>query len=156
MLLIDILAGLSYSGDAPNKIAINDIAYDSRKAGEGIIFVCLIGANVDGHNFAKAAYDAGSRIFVAEKQLDLPSDSCVLIFNDTRAALAVMSDNFFYHPSKDILVIGVTGTKGKTTVTHMIKAALDNCGYKTGLIGTVGAVFGDKRFPTFNLSLIHI
>jgi len=150
MLLQDVLKDLTCSGEIPEDMDIIDLAYDSREAGAGIAFVCLKGAKADGHNFAKDAYGRGSRVFASEKPLDLPEDALVIIFDDTRAALAAMSDNFFRHPSKELAVIGVTGTKGKTTVTHMIKAALDNCGYEAGLIGTVGAVFGDKKYPTVN------
>lgn len=148
--LVDVLDTLRYQGHVPPDINIADIAYDSRKAGADVLFVCLKGARLDGHLYAKDAYRAGSRIFAAERLLELPDDALVLIFDDTRAALAVMSDNFFSHPSREIKVIGVTGTKGKTTVTHMIKSALDRGGYKSGLIGTNGAFVDDKKYATAN------
>lgn len=148
--LVDVLATLRFQGCVQQEACITDIAYDSRKAGKNVLFVCLKGAKADGHDYATAAYQAGSRIFAAERMLDLPEDALVLIFDDTRAALAVMSDNFFSHPSQEIQVIGVTGTKGKTTVTHMIKYALDRSGYKSGLIGTIGAFVGDKKYATAN------
>ena len=102
-------------------IDIKDIAYDSRKANEGTVFVCLCGAAADGHDFAEKAYEGGCRVFVVQKRIELPEDATVLLVSDTRAALALISDNFFGHPSRDVKVVGITGTKGKTTTTFIIK-----------------------------------
>lgn len=129
---------------------ISDIAYDSRKAGDNILFVCLCGAFADGHNFAKNAYDNGSRVFLCEKEVELPDDAQIILCKDTRAALAKASCNFFENPSNDISVIGITGTKGKTTTAHIVKCVLENAGIKTGIIGTIGASYGDVKLPTVN------
>lgn len=150
MKLTDVLKGLSYSCDGFSEKEIKDIAYDSRKAGEDIIFVCLTGAFADGHKYAESAYDKGSRVFVCEKYVALPEDAVIIRTNNTRAALAKMSCNFFRNPSKEIDVIGITGTKGKTTMAHIIKFVLDSAGIKTGIIGTVGAGYGDVVLPTVN------
>lgn len=150
MKLSEILNGIEVTGLNNGEAEISDIAYDSRKAKNGILFVCLSGAKADGHNFAKSAYENGCRTFLCERKIDLPGDAQVIICKDTRASLAVASCNFFKNPSKDIAVIGITGTKGKTTVAHIVKAVLDGAGIKTGIIGTIGAGYGDIKLPTVN------
>lgn len=150
MKLSEILTSLDYTAKNFCDSEISDIAYDSRKAGEGILFVCLVGAFADGHKYAQGAYDKGSRVFLCEREIDLPDDALIIITENTRAALAVISSNFFRHPSKEIDVIGITGTKGKTTVAHLVKFVLDKAGIMTGIIGTVGASFGDTVLPTVN------
>lgn len=152
MELKRVLENLEYellNGDVLS-VNIEDIAYDSRKAKEGTAFVCLCGATADGHDFASKAYDLGCRVFVVQKPLSLESDALQIKVGDTRAALALMSANFFEHPSKTVKVIGITGTKGKTTTTFILKSLLDSCGIKAGLIGTTGATWGDKKVPTVN------
>ena len=150
MNLKEILKGLDFTAADFEDRAITDIAYDSRKAGENIVFVCLEGAFADGHKYAKGAYDKGSRVFVCSKDVELPGDALIIKTENTRSALAVMSCNFFRHPSRDIAVIGITGTKGKTTVAHIVKFALEEAGMMCGIIGTVGAFYGDRVLPTVN------
>ncbi len=150
MQLQEVLQGVHVSGGFDPLLDITDIAYDSRKACAGTMFVCLSGARTDGHFFAKNAYDTGCRIFLCEKPIDVPDDAVILSCADTRAALAVCACNFFRHPYRDIKVIGITGTKGKTTTAHIIKAVLEHAGIPTGIIGTVGAAFCDKVLPTVN------
>lgn len=150
MLLSSILNGLVCHGTFEGSTEISDIAYDSRKAKSGVMFVCLCGARSDGHKFVKSAYDSGCRVFLCQKEVYLPDDAQVIYCEDTRAALALISCNFFNHPSKEIAVIGITGTKGKTTVAHIIRSVLDRSGIKCGIIGTVGAGYGDVTLPTVN------
>lgn len=150
MKLIDVLKDINCTGIKDAAAEISDIAYDSRKAGENIMFVCLKGAFADGHKFAKSAYEKGSRVFLCEKEIDLPPDAQIIICEDTRAMLAKASCNFFENPSKEIAIIGITGTKGKTTVAHIVKTVLEKSGIKTGIIGTVGAGYGDVTLPTVN------
>ena len=150
MKIRDILKDIVYSCPLLTDTEITDIAYDSRKAGAGIVFVCLKGAFADGHRYAKSAYEKGSRVFVCSDEIDVPDDSLVITVDDTRAALAKMSCNFFRHPSKEMAVIGITGTKGKTTVAHIVKSVLEAGGMMTGIIGTVGASFGNTVLPTVN------
>ena len=150
MKLNEILKGISYEAECLTDTDIKDIAYDSRKAGEDIIFVCLEGAFADGHRYARSAYDKGSRVFVCSKDVDLPADALVIKTENTRSALAKMSCNFFRNPSKEIAVIGITGTKGKTTVAHIVKFALEEAGVMCGIIGTVGAFYGNTVLPTVN------
>lgn len=150
MKLKEILRDIDYICKSFPDIDIKDIAYDSRKAGEDIVFVCLEGAFADGHKFARSAYDKGSRAFVCSKDVDLPEDAIIIKTENTRSALAKMSCSFFGNPSKDIKVIGITGTKGKTTVAHIVKFALEEAGIMCGIIGTVGAFYGDTVLPTVN------
>ncbi|MGN1194729.1 MAG: UDP-N-acetylmuramoyl-L-alanyl-D-glutamate--2,6-diaminopimelate ligase [Acutalibacteraceae bacterium] len=150
MKLHEILNGIVVTGTFNPEIEISDIAYDSRKAENGVMFVCLSGVRADGHLYAKSAYENGCRVFLCEKQIELPDDAQVIYCKDTRASLAKASCNFFRNPSKEIAVIGITGTKGKTTVAHIIKQVLDKSGIMTGIIGTVGAGYGDVTLPTVN------
>lgn len=150
MKLKEILNGVDVRETYDGETEITDIAYDSRKAREHTVFVCLTGARTDGHIFARNAYDTGCRVFLCEKEIDVPADALVLSCADTRAALAVCSGNFFRHPDRDLELIGITGTKGKTTTAHIVKAVLESAGIKTGIIGTVGAAFGDVQLATVN------
>lgn len=150
MLLSEILKGLEYECENFSDREIADIVYDSRKAVEDTLFVCLTGAYSDGHDYAESAFDKGVRVFLAERKLSFPGDAVVIVTKNSRAALAVISGNFFSHPDKELAVIGVTGTKGKTTITHMMRTSLDKCGIKSGVIGTVGAYYEDKFIPTVN------
>lgn len=150
MKLSEVLKGVSYECGNFTDTDIKDIAYDSRKTGEGIMFVCLVGVNADGHKYVQSAYDKGSRVFLCEKAVQLPDDAVVIMVEDTRATLALISCNFFRHPSKELSLIGITGTKGKTTTAHIVKFVLESGGIKTGIIGTVGASFGDTVLPTVN------
>lgn len=149
MYLKELLEGTAVTGDYPQR-DICDIVYDSRKAKPGTAFVCMKGETTDGHKYAKNAYDLGCRVFVAETALDLPDDAIVLMSENTRRDLAQMSINFFGHPADELKMIGITGTKGKTSITYILRSALENCGIKTGVIGTVGAFYGDKKIPTVN------
>ena len=106
------------------EMPVQDIVYDSRKARSGVIFVCIVGAVADGHRFAASAYEKGARIFICEKPLSLPEDAVVFFSENTRRALASLSAAFFDHPENKLRVIGVTGTKGKSTVCEMIRHIL--------------------------------
>ena len=132
------------------QMLISDIVYDSRKAKSGVIFVCIVGAVADGHKYAQSAYDKGARVFVCEKPLSLPSDALVFRVDNTRRALASLSACHFDHPEKKLRVIGVTGTKGKSTICEMIRHILCKNGISAASIGTVGVRIGDTVTPTGN------
>ena len=149
MKLSELLLSQQYSGHAVD-CDITDIVYDSRKAAENTVFCALCGAAADGHNYVQNAYDKGCRVFVTQRAVSLPADACVLTVDDTRAALARLSCNFFGNPSDEITVVGITGTKGKTTVTNMLRSVFDGCNIKSGVIGTIGAFWGDRFEPTVN------
>lgn len=124
-------------------IEIENICYDSRKITEKCIFVCLKGANYDGHEYAKQAVQSGAAAVVAEKEIDTAGVPLIIVEN-TRECLAKISVNFFDNPAKRLTTIGITGTKGKTTTSFMVKSILENAGEKCGLIGTIGAIYGEK------------
>lgn len=129
---------------------IKDICADSRHAGGGSVFVALKGSNIDSHMFIPAAYDHGCRVFVCSQPQDLPEDAVVVNVSDTRAALADISAAFYGFPSRRLKVIGITGTKGKTTSALMTAHILNDSGIPAGYIGTSGISYAGKNFPTFN------
>ena len=129
---------------------ICDIVYDSRKAKENTVFVCLVGAKNDGHNYVNSAYNQGCRLFYCEHKVDLPDDATVVICDNTRIKLAQLSREFFGFPDKKLKIIGITGTKGKTTTSNLIAGVLNNNNLNTAVIGTNGIIINGKRTPTVN------
>ncbi len=142
--------GISREAIPNPDLPICNIAYNSKNAAEGVLFVCLVGAVTDGHRYASDAYLRGSRVFVCEKEIDLPEDAVILKVNNTRKALALLSAAFFDHPERKLKVIGVTGTKGKSTITEMIRHILTKNGIPAASVGTVGIRIGDVLTPTAN------
>lgn len=150
MKLSELLNGIEYTlekGSADKEI--NDLVYDSRNVKPGDVFVCLKGFNVDAHKFAASAVENGAKAVVLSDPLELDCETVVKV-DDTRAALAVLSANFFGNPAKELISIAITGTKGKTTTAAMIKSILGAAGIKTGTIGTLGVVIGDEIHKTNN------
>lgn len=154
MKLSKILTGLEYTciqGDIDTEI--KDIIYDSRKIEAGTVFVCMVGAITDGHVYIPEAIAKNAAAIVVQREdaaLEVPDGMTVIKVPNARHALALMSAEFFGHPAKSLVTIGLTGTKGKTTTTYMIKSVLEQAGEKVGLIGTIGALIGDERIPTKN------
>lgn len=150
MRLADLLSDVPYTCAAGStEIDITNLVYDSRKVTPGCAFVCLIGSAVDGHRFAEQAVQMGAAAVIASKPVSFSSVTVVQV-EDTRYALAYMSAAYFGHPARELTTIGLTGTKGKTTVSCMIRAILEKGGLKTGLIGTLGVVIGDRTMKTNN------
>lgn len=131
-------------------IMIQELVYDSRKAKENSLFVCVDGTVVDGHTFIEQVIEKGASAIVVSKDVDVPEHITVIRVENTRKALAVLSAAWFHHPAEKLKVIGITGTKGKTTTTYMIKSILENAGHRVGLIGTIEAIIGDKRIKAEN------
>ena len=127
-----------------------EVVYDSRKAGKNTVFVCIKGSVRDSHEFIPDVLAAGCRILVVEEDVKAPEDATVLKVKNGRMALAELSAARFGYPAEKMVMIGITGTKGKTTTSHMVKAALEAAGKKVGLIGTNGAVIGKEKYPTSN------
>lgn len=144
MNLSELLQGLDILESRGNlDVEIDSVVYDSRKARRGSLFVCIKGYVTDGHKYiAQAQAQNVSAVLVQDRPADI-SVPWVRIA-DTRKGLAHVSDRFFYHPSGRLDLTGITGTKGKTTTTYMIKSVFSAAGRKTGLIGTIANIIGDS------------
>ncbi len=127
-----------------NDLEITGIACDTRKIKPGFAFVCINGVNVDGHKYASKALENGAALIIAERDLGMDNQ---IILEDTRSVWAKMSANWFGHPADDMKIIGITGTNGKTSSSYMMKQALELCGYKVGLIGTIQSLIGNRPIP---------
>ncbi|MBU5473911.1 UDP-N-acetylmuramoyl-L-alanyl-D-glutamate--2,6-diaminopimelate ligase [Roseburia sp. MSJ-14] len=149
--LASLLERLEYETvQGSTEIEITDLVYDSRKITKGCLFVCIKGTVVDGHTFVKEAAEKGAAAVLVQDEVEAPKDLTVIRTKDTRYGLALVSAAWFHHPAEELKVIGVTGTKGKTTTTYMVKSILENAGYKVGLIGTIEAIIGDEVIPASN------
>lgn len=126
------------------KINIRGIAYNSALVKDDYIFVAIEGLRVDGHQFIDSAISKGAKAIVVSKDIDLPEEISVIKVNDTRAALSTLSATFYGYPSKDLELIGITGTNGKTTTAYFVKSVLDASRRNTSLIGTVQTVINGK------------
>ena len=162
MLLGQLLPGvrvtkmflLHYGGPAQtHDLQITGLQYDSRKVAKGNVFVAIRGTERDGHRFVQSAVTAGATVVVVEDEgaapdaLMLHAGVCKLVVPDSRAALAAMSRNFYANPSCSLRMVGVTGTNGKTTTTHLVRAILEAAGERAGLIGTIEYRIGDEVHP---------
>ena len=142
------LEGLKAKGDLD--VEIKGISSNSKEVKEGDLFVAIKGFEVDGHKFVNDAIEKGASAIIIEegcdlKSFDVPKELSVVMAKDTRKALAIVSSNFYGNPSKKFKLIGVTGTKGKTTTTFMIKEILEKAGKKVGLIGTIATYINGKK-----------
>lgn len=132
---------------------IHGIRYDSRRVEKGDLFVAVRGFAADGHRFIQAAIDKGASVIVLEDDAALDDKQAEekkltkIVVRDSRIALAEIANAFYGNPTRDILLIGVTGTNGKTTTTHIVRHFLEANGVKTGLIGTIEARVGDTVIP---------
>lgn len=151
MRLDKLLERLDYEVvQGTDQTEITTLINDSRKAEKGSVFVCISGAVSDGHSYAADVAAKGAAALVVEHNVDVPEDVTVILVKDTRYALALMSAAYFGYPAEKMKIIGITGTKGKTTTTYMIKSILDGVGHKVGLIGTIEAIIGEKHIPAAN------
>ncbi|MBO5460292.1 MAG: UDP-N-acetylmuramoyl-L-alanyl-D-glutamate--2,6-diaminopimelate ligase [Ruminococcus sp.] len=151
MKLSQLLERLEYTVvQGSDQIEISTLINDSRKVEDGSAFVCISGAVVDGHTFVAQVAEKGAAAVIVEKDVEAPADMTVIKVADTRYALALMSAAYFGYPADKLKVIGITGTKGKTTTTYMIRSILEEVGHKVGLIGTIEAIIGDKVIPAAN------
>jgi len=153
MKLKEILSGIDIiSGNYDNETEIKDIIYDTRSGKEafGTMFVCIAGFQFDGHSYAKSAYEKGVRVFAAEKEIELPDDASIIYAKSTRKFIALASANFFGNPARELFTIGITGTKGKTSTSFMIKSIFESYGKKVGIIGTTGIYYDNTAI---NLSM---
>lgn len=149
MKLHDLLQHLHllvpYQGTNPE---ITSIENDNRKVQKGSLFICIKGYTVDGHDFAESAVKNGATAVLAERAL--PLSVPVIVVNDTTRAMAVLADAYYQHPTKKLHLIGITGTNGKTTTSHLIEKIFSDVNRCTGLIGTMYTKIGDQKFETKN------
>lgn len=151
MKLTKLLERLEYEVVAgSDQIEITELTNDSRKIAEGSVFVCISGAVFDGHAYVEDVAKKGAAAVIVEKDVEAPEGLTVIKVADTRYALALTSAAYFGYPADKLKVIGITGTKGKTTTTYMVKSILEGVGHKVGLIGTIEAIIGDKVIPAAN------
>lgn len=129
---------------------ITAVAYDSRKVIPGALFVCMRGFNTDGHDYIGKATANGAAAILVEEPPKEKVNAVVIRVQDSREALARISAAWFGYPAESMTMIGLTGTKGKTTTAHMIRKILEEAGHKTGMIGTIGAYIGEDKISTKN------
>ena len=129
---------------------VTDIVNDSRKITPGCLFFCIPGAVTDGHKFAAQAAEQGAAVLVVSKGVEVPDSVTVIRVEDPRYAMALIAAAWYDYPAEQIPVIGVTGTKGKTTTTYMIKSILEHAGHQVGLIGTIETIIKEKKIPSSN------
>ncbi len=152
MLFSSLLKTIKYtvlSGD-PENCEVDIICQDSRYISKNGLFVCIVGTKSDGHDYAEIAYKNGCRAFIVTRPISLPSDACTVLTGDTRIALASVSAEFYCHPSKQLKVIGITGTKGKTTTALTTFEILNAAKIPTAYIGSNGIKYCGSSFPTAN------
>lgn len=151
MKLTDLLSRLDYEciqGSLDKEV--RGVVFDSRKVVRDSLFVCIRGAVSDGHTFAGSAAADGASVLVTEEAVEVSKDITVIKVADSRYALALISCAWFGYPADKLKTIGVTGTKGKTTTTYMVRSILENAGYKVGLIGTIETIIDDQVIPSEN------
>ena len=162
MKLGELLAGVQVSkmfettyghSAITHEVHVHQLQYDSRKIQRGDCFVAMRGTGTDGHRFLESAIEKGASVVVLEQDSALSdyyflhSGVVKVVVPDSRKALAVMAANCFNHPSSRLMMVGVTGTNGKTTTTHLIKAILEEAGQRVGLLGTIEYRIGDTVIP---------
>lgn len=164
MRLLDLLKNVQYKRvDKSNRelnTEIYDVVNDSRRAKEDTVFICIEGAVADGHNYIKNVIENNCKCILIQKDIDeleytqkdaiLENDIIVIKTQDTRLALSYMSAALFNYPGEKLTTIAITGTKGKTTTSYMIRTILEDAGISTGIIGTTGVCFKDKHIETHN------
>lgn len=146
MTIADLLQRMEYEvlqGGVDREISV--LVYDSRKSCQGAVFVCISGTKRDAHEFIPEVVQKGAAAVVVEKDVEAPSHVTVIRVADSRYALACMSAAYFGHPAEKLKTIGITGTKGKTTTSYMVKSILESAGIPAGLVGTIEIIVKEKH-----------
>jgi UDP-N-acetylmuramoyl-L-alanyl-D-glutamate--2,6-diaminopimelate ligase len=126
-------------------INISNIQYDSRKVTEGNLFVCIVGFNVNGHDYATIAVENGAKALLVQEDISVMNDNITVIkVDNTREAIAYVADRYYNHPSNKFRLVGITGTNGKTSTTYLTKGIFEEYGKKTGVIGTIENRIGNE------------
>lgn len=149
----ELLGGFEYQCiKGSTDVEISEVVNDSRKITKDCLFICIKGANFDGHTAAAEAVRQGAAALVVSHAVELPGDREVTVIQveDTRYAMAFISANYFGNPADSMKIIGVTGTKGKTTTAYFVKYILERAGYKVGLVGTIEIITGKWVIPASN------
>lgn len=149
----ELLSKLDYkciSGELDKEVT--QVVYDSRKITEGCLFICIKGANFNGHDYAMEACEKKAVCVVVCEDVKVPDNAVTTIIRveDTRYAMAFIAAQWFNNPAEKLKVIGITGTKGKTTTTYLVKSILEQTGRKVGLIGTIETIIGEEKIPANN------
>ncbi len=146
MRLTDLLKEIDYEclrGSANAEVSA--VVYDSRKIVPDCLFICIEGAKFDGHDYAAEVVEKGAKVLIVSRAADAVAEKDVTIIKvkDTRYAMACISAAWFGHPAEKLKIVGITGTKGKTTTAYLVKSILENAGFRVGLIGTIETIIGD-------------
>lgn len=156
MKLRELLNGIETKTDYVQNPEITMVTDDSRKVRNSSAFICIEGSEHDGHDFAHRALEKGASVVICERDLGIKNS---IIVENTREAYALLCANFYGNRHRQMKLIGITGTNGKTTTSFILKRILEENGYKVGVIGTLGAVIGAEQYPlehtTPNPSILH-
>ena len=149
----ELLKGLEYECIKGSvDVEVSEIVNDSRKVTKNCLFLCIEGANFDAHSIAADVVAKGASVLVISKEVEIPENTKVTLIKvqDTRYAMAFIAAAYYGNPADSMKIIGITGTKGKTTTTYLVKSILENAGHKVGLVGTIETIIGDKCIPAKN------
>lgn len=127
---------------------VDALALDSRIAKKGTLFFAVMGTRVDGHDFIPKVIEQGCEVIVAERLVDVPSYVTLIVVENSQKAAGIVASNFYDEPSKQLKLVGITGTNGKTTTTTLLYNLFTNLGYKSGLLSTVVNKIGEKAIPS--------
>src|SRR5690554_2474326 len=149
MILRELLKGIKIlRTEGSLDVHISDIHYDSRQVTSGSLFFCIEGYQADGHDFAAAAVEKRAAAVLLRKDIPLPEGVTKIFVESPRNVMGYIAATFYGNPSENLILFGVTGTNGKTTTTYMIKSILEQAGKKTGLIGTITNMIGNRAIPS--------
>ncbi len=147
----ELLKGFTYRVlQGSDETEITEMVCHTKKVTPGCLFVCIKGYVSDSHTMVDEIAAQGAKVLVVERPVEVPEDVTVVLVESTRYAMALISAAYFDYPATKLKVIGITGTKGKTTTAFMIRSILEKAGVKTGLIGTIETIIGEERIPSAN------
>ncbi len=148
MLLSELIGNQKILASSKNlQVPVRGLAYDSRSVGQDFLFFAIEGFQTDGHLFIEKAIENGACAVVIQKPVNIPEKIAWIRVPDTRSVLALLSAKYYGNPTRKLKLIGVTGTNGKTTTTHLLAAIYRSAGDKTGIIGTISNWIGDLELP---------
>jgi UDP-N-acetylmuramoyl-L-alanyl-D-glutamate--2,6-diaminopimelate ligase len=153
--LVATLEGARVAGSLP--ASVDAVASDSRTVRPGALFVALRGERSDGHDFVRDAVARGASVVVVDERAEVPPvDAALVVVPDTRIAASALADAFYDQPSLALTVVGITGTNGKTTTTHLVRDVLEAAGIPCGIVGTLGGQFREQRWALSNTTPLAV